>query len=126
MSFKEFVASHTGRQFFDAFREFVGVFKTYVQQLTLQNQIVAAHQQAVGAEYQRQVDEANVSQAVMEAFQAEADAVDANTPESMPCMCCQEPCSSETNILVGWRGAVSLICVACAREKGIIDDSNAN
>jgi hypothetical protein len=126
MSFKDFVASHTGRQFFDAFREFVGVFKTYVQQLTIQNQIVEAHQRAMGAEYQRQVDEANISQAVMEAFQAEAAAIDANTPENLPCMCCQEICSSATNILMGWRGAVSLICVACAREKGLIDDSSTN
>jgi hypothetical protein len=99
---KEFIASHTGRQFFDSFREFVGAFKTYVQQLTLQNQVVAE-------------------------FQTEIDAVDANMPDSMPCAGCGEICLSSISVMLGWRGAVSLVCVKCAKEKGLIDaDDTAN
>jgi hypothetical protein len=123
MSFREFVASHTGRHFFDSFREFVVAFKTYVQQLTLQNKIVAAHQQAVA---RQRYDDPVVNQAVADAFEREVNAVDEQTPDSMPCMRCEETCSSEVSVMVGWRGAVSLLCVKCAIEIGVVDASTTN
>ena len=101
MSFKDFIASHTGRRFFDGFQEYVGLFKELIEQLTSLNQ---------------NLELANATQ------QAAMDAVAIAVPEAMPCIACQEVVTMEDAVGITFRGETALLCADCAKNKEILHD----
>jgi hypothetical protein len=102
MSFKDFIASHTGRRFFDSFQEYVGLFKELIEQLTSLNQNLELANSA--------------QQAAMAAVAVAA------VPEAMPCISCQEMVAMEDAVGITFRGETALLCANCAKQKDIIHE----
>jgi len=101
MSFKDFIASHTGRRFFDAFNRGVDLFQELIEQLTSLNQ---------------NLDLANAAQ------HAAMNAVAIAVPEAMPCIACQEVVTMEDAVGITFRGETALLCADCAKKKEILHD----
>lgn len=109
MTFKEFIASHTGRHFFDSFREFVASFKTYVEHLSAHNAQLAERKKA----YEEAVEKAKQQQqqATIDTTQLEGE-----------CVGCGKVCQAMNSVVLGYKGTVRLMCDPCATEKGILKD----
>lgn len=102
MSFKDFIASHTGRRFFDGFAKYVELFQEGIAQLTALNQ---------------NLERANAAQ-----HEAMSAVTLGAVPSSMPCIGCQEVVSMEDAVGITFRGETALLCADCAKEKDIIHD----
>lgn len=120
MTFKEFVASHTGRHFFDSFREFVATFKTYVEHLRTLNERMAEYKERIQAATQQQGcqgncnhDEAPTSSMPAAAMNVEGD-----------CIKCGKTCTTGTSVVLGYQGHVRLLCDPCATEMGVLTENH--
>jgi hypothetical protein len=108
MSFKDFVASHTGRYFFEQFGSFTKSIAGLVEEIAKLRALL--EMQCASQQRTELAEEMPIIP----------------VPEAMPCIVCNEVVPTGASIAMLYRGVPALLCKTCAEKKGLIIDVPTN
>jgi hypothetical protein len=117
MSFKEFVASHTGRRFFDTFQDFVAGLQEGVVQLTALVQTMRSAN--------------NVQEQALARMQACIPHMPSNDdikviPDEALCVSCGQSTVTAVSLTILFQGTACVMCMDCAQKKEVLNGPNLN